>query len=253
MPRAGGRKVGAAAARPGGERWQQILDAAARIFLEKGYAGTSMQDVSSAVGLLKGSLYHYIDSKEDLLFHVLKDLHEGALQYIEQCESSRDPPLDRLRTLLELLVPYIAERAVQSAIFFRDFNQLPRERQRQIIRERDVYARVVRDLILEARRRGEVPTTVDPELAALTLVGAVSWVYHWYRPHGRLTPSEIGRQQAELLIAGLRGTATVAARRGGNGAARAAARAPAAAARMRAGAVQPAPSRALGSRKARRP
>lgn len=191
------------AAGPSGDKWAEILTAATRLFLEKGYAATSMQDVSGAVGLLKGSLYHYIDSKEDLLYHVLRDLHAGAMPYLEQCEASRAPPLERLRTLIEQLVPYIAERAAQSAIFFRDITALSRHRQRQVIRERDVYARAIRDLIVAAQRRRELPAAIDAPLAALTLLGAMSWVYQWYRPGGRLTAAEIGRAQAELLLHGL--------------------------------------------------
>lgn len=191
------------AAQPASEKWAEILAAATKLFLAKGYAATSMQDVSSAVGLLKGSLYHYIDSKEDLLYHVLRDLHAGAMPYLEQCEASREPPLDRLRTLIEQLVPYIAERATQSAIFFRDITALPAHRQRQIIRERDVYARAIHELILAAQRRRDLPAGIDARLAALTLLGAMSWVYQWYRPQGRLSAVEIGREQAEMLLNGL--------------------------------------------------
>lgn len=186
-----------------GEKWTEIVAAATRLFLAKGYAATSMQDVSSAVGLLKGSLYHYIDSKEDLLYHVLRDLHAGAMPYLEQCDASRAPPLERLRTLIEQLVPYIAERATQSAIFFRDITALPAHRQRQIIRERDVYARAIHDLIRAAQRRRELPSGIDARLAALTVLGAMSWVYQWYRPQGRLSAAEIGREQAEMLLNGL--------------------------------------------------
>lgn len=185
-------------------RWQQIISAATAEFLEKGYVGTSMRDVAARVGLLKGSLYHYIDSKEDLLFHVLRDLHEGAAEVVGRCRSGPGQPLDRLRELIEYLGPYSAEHAAQGMIFMRDFAFLPASRRRQIIKQRDLYSSVMRKMISAAQLRGDVPRSIDPALAAATIMGSIAWVANWYRRGGRLTPLEIGRQQAALLIAALR-------------------------------------------------
>jgi TetR/AcrR family transcriptional regulator, cholesterol catabolism regulator len=203
------RKPGAAARRRTRradpvERWQQIIAAATAEFLAKGYVGASMRDVSARVGLLKGSLYHYIDSKEDLLFHVLRDLHEGAAGVVERCRTGPGQPLDRLRELIEYLGPYSAEHAAQGMIFMRDFAFLPAPRRRQIIRQRDLYSSVMRELISAAQARGDVPRSIDPALAAATIMGSIAWVANWYRPGGRLSAADIGRQQAALLIAALR-------------------------------------------------
>lgn len=186
------------------ERWQQIIMAATAEFLEKGYVGASMRDVSARVGLLKGSLYHYINSKEDLLFHVLRDLHEGAAGVVERCRKGPGQPLARLRELIEYLGPYSAEHAAQGMIFMRDFGFLPARRRRQIIQQRDLYSSVMRELISAAQQRGDVPHSIDAALAAATIMGSIAWVANWYRRGGRLTPAEIGRQQAALLIAALR-------------------------------------------------
>jgi AcrR family transcriptional regulator len=186
------------------ERWQQIIAAATAEFLEKGYVGASMRDVSARVGLLKGSLYHYIDSKEDLLFHVLRDLHDGAAGVVGRCRAGPGRPLDRLRELIEYLGPYSAEHAAQGMIFMRDFAFLPAARRRQIIKQRDMYSKVMRELISLAQARREVPRSIDPALAAATIMGAIAWLANWYKPGGRLSAEEIGRQQAALLIAALR-------------------------------------------------
>lgn len=186
------------------ERWRQIIAAATAEFLAKGYAGASMRDVSERVGLLKGSLYHYIDSKEDLLFHVLRDLHEGAVEVVERSRRGAGPPLDRLRALIEYLGPYSAEHAAQGMIFLRDFAFLPVARRRQIIKQRDLYSSTMRELITAAQARGDVPRSIDPALATATIMGSIAWLANWYRPGGRLSSGEIGRQQAALLIAALR-------------------------------------------------
>src|SRR5690242_21930048 len=64
-------------------RQQEIVEAAARVFHEKGYESTSIQDIADAVGILKGSLYYYITSKEDLLFEIIRGVHEEALKNLE--------------------------------------------------------------------------------------------------------------------------------------------------------------------------
>jgi AcrR family transcriptional regulator len=189
-------------------RWQQIIAAATAEFYEKGYIGASMRDVGRRAGLLKGSLYHYIKSKQDLLFNVLRDLHDGARPLVERCRASCAPPLERLRAFIEELAPYSAEHAAQGMIFMRDFARLPAYRRRQIIAQRDLYSKLMRELIVEAQSRGEVSRDIDAALAAATLMGAIAWVANWYKPSGRLPAREIGRQQAALLIAALRhGTA----------------------------------------------
>lgn len=186
-----------------GERWAQIIAAATEVFLEKGYVGASMRDVSERVGLLKGSLYHYIDSKEDLLFHVVRDLHDGAVAVVERCRTARGSPLARLHELVEYLAPYSAQRAAQGMIFLRDFGFLPAARRRLIIRQRDLYARTINELITAAQARGEVPRSIDPALAAATIMGSIAWLANWYKPGGRLSAEEIGRQLAAMMTAGL--------------------------------------------------
>lgn len=190
-----------------GDRWRQILAAATAEFLAKGYVGASMRDVSRRVGLLKGSLYHYIDSKEDLLFHVLRDLHESAKPLVERCRNSRAAPLLRLQQFIGELAPYAAEHAAQSMIFMRDFHFLPAARRRLIVAQRDLHSELMRELIEEARARGHIPRSIDPSLAAATLMGAIAFNSNWYRQSGRYTPQEIGAHQVTLLLAALRPTA----------------------------------------------
>src|SRR3954471_18714428 len=80
-------------------RQQEILEAAARVFHEKGYESTSIQDIADAVGILKGSLYYYIDSKEDLLYEILEGIHAEALESVRKATAEGDP-LQRIRAFV---------------------------------------------------------------------------------------------------------------------------------------------------------
>jgi AcrR family transcriptional regulator len=137
----------------------------------------------------------------------VRDLHDGAVEVVERCRNGRGSPLARLHELIEYLAPYSAERAAQGMIFFRDFGFLPAARRRLIIRQRDLYATTLNELITAAQARGEVPRSIDPALAAASILGSIAWLANWYRPGGRLSAEEIGRQLAAMMTAALRGGA----------------------------------------------
>src|SRR5205085_11393735 len=82
------------------ERQKQIVDAAAEIFCRQGYEQTSTQEIAEAVGMLKGSLYHYIASKEDILYAIVSDVHRGTELSIDRVRSLEGTPLMRIRAFV---------------------------------------------------------------------------------------------------------------------------------------------------------
>ena len=92
---------------PPKKREREIVDAAAEIFHRNGYADTSVQDVADAVGILKGSLYYYIDSKEDLLYRVLLEVHEDAGDILASIVAMTGAtPLERIAAYVRSHVEY---------------------------------------------------------------------------------------------------------------------------------------------------
>ena len=81
-------------------RQQEILEAAARVFHEKGYESTSIQDIADSVGILKGSLYYYITSKEDLLFEIIQGVHEEALKNLDRTAAVEGDALQKIRAFV---------------------------------------------------------------------------------------------------------------------------------------------------------
>ena len=156
--RARGGAAGAQNSRPqtgrSKKREREILDAAAEIFRRQGYADTSVQDVADAVGILKGSLYYYIDSKEDLLFRVLSEVHEDANEIIEEISASDAPPLERLAEYIRRHVEYNARNLSKIAVYYHDYDRLSPERRKVIRRQRALYEDLVISLITEAQERG---------------------------------------------------------------------------------------------------
>lgn len=189
--------------RPQGERRQEIIDVAAEIFAEKGYEATSIQDIAEAVDILKGSLYYYIDSKEDLLFEVLQRVHEDGLARMEEQKSHDEPAIDRIARFVREHVRYNAVNLTKIAVFFHDFRSLSEERRKVIVDERDMYDRRLRELIESGQTEGSVCEDVNPKMAAFSILGMMNWVYQWYSPDGNQSPDGLADVFADLAVRSL--------------------------------------------------
>ena len=198
-----GGSAGSSRQRQVRRRQQEILDAAAEIFREKGYEATSTQDIAEAVGLLKGSLYYYIDSKEDLLFAIIDEAYKGALQTLEQAKVMPGNALQKIRSIIESHVDYFIANQVKMAVLFRDFRSLSEERQQIIAGEGDQYLEEVRSLIRQGQAEGVVAPDIDPRLASIGITGMVNSLSQWYHPSGPSTPAEISEAFARLVVAGV--------------------------------------------------
>jgi AcrR family transcriptional regulator len=182
----------------------ELVEAAARVFATNGYEGASIQDVAEALGLLKGSLYYYIDSKEDLLFWIVEEMHDDFQAVVERTRAAEGGALGRVRTFVSAHAVQITEDVLKAKVFFQDFHRLSDDRRQAIIRRRDEYEAFLAGLLEAARAEGAIRDDVDLKLAVTGILGMTNWIYTWYRPGGRLTPRQIGEAYAELAVSSLR-------------------------------------------------
>jgi AcrR family transcriptional regulator len=189
--------------RPPRRRQQEVLEAAARVFHEKGYESTSIQDIAEAVGILKGSLYYYIRSKEDLLYEILQSVHEDALANMGRLDEVDGDALEKIRAFVTLHLTFNAENLTKMGVFFHDFRSLSPERRTQIVEARDVYETLLRNLIREGQQESMVCTEVDPKVAALGVMGMLNWIYQWYVAGGVRSAEQIAEEFSNLVVAGL--------------------------------------------------
>jgi AcrR family transcriptional regulator len=193
------------------KREREIIDTAAEIFHRQGYADTSVQDVADAVGILKGSLYYYIDSKEDLLFQVLVEVHEDAQGIIDDVGGMDATPLEKLYEYVRRHIDYNTRNLSKIAVYYHDFGLLGPDRRKEIVKQRAMYEDFVVSVIQEAQERGEVDDTLDARLVANAVFGTMNWIYTWYRPGGRAGPEYLGQLYAELVVNGITGATMPAA------------------------------------------
>ena len=176
---------------------------AARVFHEKGYDGASIQDLADALGMLKGSLYYYIDSKEDLLFDVLRSAHEDARANIALTDAHPGDALQRVRLFMRLHVLFNLRNLDRMGVFSNDFRSLRPDRRDEIRAYRNEYFAFAKRLIVDAQEARLACPDLDPTLTALAFIGMSNWVYEWYRPERGAAPEEIAESYADLAVAGI--------------------------------------------------
>lgn len=191
-------------------RREEVLDVAAHVFHEKGYAAASIQDVADELGILKGSLYYYIESKQDLLFAIIEDVHRRTMAELERWLEIEGGPLVRLRAFLHGQVLTYCRNVERIGVLLQDLRSLSEEQQHRILVERDRFDGALRDLIREGQADGDIDPSADPKLAAMAIFGMLNWLSTWWRPDGPSSPEDVAREFTDLALAGL-----VAGRPGG--------------------------------------
>jgi AcrR family transcriptional regulator len=183
----------------------ELTRAAARLFAEKGYHGTSVGDLAEALGMQKGSLYTHIDSKADLLWDVAR---EGAEAFHAALDSIPEdgPILERISAALRAHLRVVAEQLDIATVFVREWRYLEGERREQFLAERRRYEERVRALFREGRELGQLRTDLDDGTAALLTLSAANWAYTWLRPGS--DTDELADRFTALLLDGMRGYAS---------------------------------------------
>lgn len=180
----------------------EIVSAAIQLFQQKGYHATSMQDIADAVGLQKGSLYHYISSKEDLLVEIVQDALTQYNARLAEVKTMSLPVRDRLELAVRSHLHGIARNLGMLTIFLRESYALNPEQQEKIAAESARYNRMFEELFAEGVRSGEV-RGLDPKLATRTVLGACNWFYRWYRPDGAMSMEQIADFFIDVLFKGI--------------------------------------------------
>lgn len=170
-------------------RKRQILEIAAQLFARKGYRGTSIRDIGEQAGMLGGSLYHHIKSKDALFV----ELHNGALnkaaERIEAAVANFSDPWGKLEAACIALLEIQVDADSLTFPLMNDFREVPTKVREQLIERRDRFEDMFRHLV------DALPLTedIDRSIYRNLLLSQLNTVAHWYRP-GRLTVEELGQQ-----------------------------------------------------------
>ncbi len=189
--------------RPGYDR-ESLLAVAVAVFNERGYDGTSMEDLSGRLGIAKSSIYHHVDGKEDLLRLALDRALDGLFAVAEEAMASNAQAIDRLEFLVRGSVGVLTERLPYVTLLLRARGNTATER-RALSRRRE-FDQIVADLVKEAELAGDIRPDIDPAVTARLLFGMVNSVTEWYRPGHRGRAGELADAVCAMAFGGLRVT-----------------------------------------------
>ncbi|MFC7326362.1 TetR/AcrR family transcriptional regulator [Marinactinospora rubrisoli] len=182
----------------------RLLTVATRLFAERGFERTSVQELVDAAGVTKGAMYHYFSSKEDLLFAVYQRVLAMQTRRLEGFATAEGPLPERLHAAAADVVHTTVDNLDDTVIFFRSLHMLSEERSGAVRRQRREYHERFRDMIRTGQRQGDFRTDIPADLVVNHFFGAVHHLGMWYRPDGELSGAAIGGYYADLLLAGLR-------------------------------------------------
>lgn len=199
----------AAAARRGrpGYDLDGLLLVAARTFTERGYDGTSMEDLAKRLGITKSAIYHHVDGKEELLRLATDRALDGLSTATAEASALNAPAIERLEHVVRRSVEVLVDELPFVTLLLRVRGNTPVER-RAIARRRELD-HAIAALVAEAERDGDIRPDVDPAITSRLLFGMVNSVVEWYRPaRGGASGKELADAVCKTAFEGLRSRRT---------------------------------------------
>ena len=178
-----------------------ILRRAAEVFRLKCFHGAGMREIARGLGMAPGALYYYFKGKEDLLFACQAMSLRRLIQSATEIASSGLPPQHMLRQIVRAHLRHTLGD-MGGGLAHLEFHALPPEMLEEVVRQRDAYEAIVRQVLKEGMAAG-VFAARDVKLAALTVLGALNWSVVWWRPEWPYTIEEVSEQVAATLLRGV--------------------------------------------------
>jgi len=183
---------------------ERLLRVATKLFADRGFEGTSVQELVQAAGLTKGAMYHYFSSKDDLLYEIYARVLRLQMERLESIASSAAALIERVHAAAADVVVTSIENLDDTKIFWRSMHQLNPDKQKTVRAERRRYHERFRAMLQEGQESGLFRDDVPADLVIDFYFGAVHHLGMWYRQDKPLKAGDVGRYFADLLIASLR-------------------------------------------------
>ncbi|WP_233617880.1 TetR/AcrR family transcriptional regulator [Actinomadura sp. WAC 06369] len=182
---------------------RRILAAALRLFAEHGFDGTSVQGIVEAAAVTKGALYHYFDSKDDLLYEIYHSLIARQLADLDRVLAERPPPREAVRAVLTGLIRSTAEHIDEAKVFSREMHRLDHGRMRSVRAQRRRYHVTFRGLVEQGQREGVFARATPAETATIVALGMVNQMPAWWRADGPKPAGALADEVAGFVLAAL--------------------------------------------------
>ncbi|MBN2809791.1 MAG: TetR family transcriptional regulator [Deltaproteobacteria bacterium] len=181
---------------------EQLFNTAAALFAEKGYHGTSINDLAQAMGLQKGSLYHYFKSKEELLFMLLDEYISAALLEIEKICALNVDAVEKLRLFMLFYSSFYAGDRDRLVLLINDIDKLSEALRLKIIEKERRYTKALTDIFSQLQAAG-IMKKIPPAVAAFAFFGMVHYTCKWFQQDGPVSAEALGEMFLEIFTNGV--------------------------------------------------
>lgn len=182
---------------------ERLLDIAAALFWRNGYAATTTREIAAVLGIRKASLYHHVRRKEDLLYEICV----ASLRHIQQSVTTAldtvDDPLGRVRALIRAHVMAMLVHQEMHSTMLSELRALSKQRRAEIVRLRDDYERVVREVLTNAQHVGALRSDIPAKYLCLSLLDQLNWAIFWFKPEGELTSAGLADVLSTIYLNGV--------------------------------------------------
>jgi AcrR family transcriptional regulator len=185
-------------------RLDLLYNAATRLFSEKGYRGASLQELAEEVGIQKASLYHYIPSKEELLYQIFLSVGERIKSQFLRIRREFPHPLERVERFICCYLSFVVIDKQAFQIFLTEKKELSPEHKEKVNSICDLLNSLMKEAIVQAKNEGMISPNIKEDLATLFIFGACNWVVGWFSPRGASSIEEVAQNYAEIFLNGLK-------------------------------------------------
>ncbi|HAX70397.1 MAG TPA: TetR/AcrR family transcriptional regulator [Anaerolineales bacterium] len=179
-----------------------ILDAAAQVFRQKGFHGASMSDIAGALDVQKASLYHHVESKQEILLALLDRALVMLTAHISAISAQSLPADQKLRLMIRGYLSALADNVDLTAVLLFEHRSLDKKSHARHVPQRDTFEALWRDVLNEGVRT-RVFDLKDTGLAVRALMGVMNWTLTWYHPEGGKSIEQIADEYSDFVLKGM--------------------------------------------------
>ena len=214
-----------AALADGGEgyktRRDEIVRMAAKVFEEKGFEATTLNDIAARLKTDRASLYYYVGSKEELLQEIVKVVMDENVATAERVMAEGQTPPEKIQSLIEYMILSFDKHYPHMYVYLEDLPRISRQKSdwaRDVIHSTKRFEEIVFQILEEGQADGSFRSDLPNQISALALFGMINWTHRWYKPGSQHSAKEIAETFCALFLDGYRNASGDTPRPGPNGA-----------------------------------